>query len=265
MNLLDAIQFLPSMPDSSLLYASSYSPVLVITSILIAIFGSYAALSVLPRIVQAERTNEKLVWILVGALAMGSVVWAMHFIGMLSLNLPCGIYYEPALTFASMIPAILASGMAAMRLQGLVRYDPTLFVLSILVAVTLAYVAMYVKAGLQTIGRGRDVLGAIIMGGAISGMHYTAMSAAYFIRGNAADILPSYFGTPHLAMAVIVLLSTVAIVVAIGYRNLEMVRREEHWEFALEESGYGVWDWNVQTEELLVSERWKEMLVMGSN
>jgi diguanylate cyclase (GGDEF)-like protein/PAS domain S-box-containing protein len=35
---------------------------------------------------------------------------------------------------------------------------------------------------------------------------------------------------------------------------------EERWKFALEGSGDGVWDWNIQTSEALYSKRWKEML-----
>jgi diguanylate cyclase (GGDEF)-like protein/PAS domain S-box-containing protein len=35
---------------------------------------------------------------------------------------------------------------------------------------------------------------------------------------------------------------------------------EERWKFALEGAGDGVWDWNIQTGEALLSRRWKEML-----
>ncbi|MBV5276787.1 PAS domain S-box protein, partial [bacterium] len=35
---------------------------------------------------------------------------------------------------------------------------------------------------------------------------------------------------------------------------------EFHWKFAIEGSGYGVWDWNIQTDEVKYSKRWKEML-----
>jgi diguanylate cyclase (GGDEF)-like protein/PAS domain S-box-containing protein len=35
---------------------------------------------------------------------------------------------------------------------------------------------------------------------------------------------------------------------------------EERWQFALEGAGDGVWDWNVQTGEVLFSRRFKEML-----
>ncbi|NEX60602.1 CHASE domain-containing protein [Noviherbaspirillum galbum] len=35
---------------------------------------------------------------------------------------------------------------------------------------------------------------------------------------------------------------------------------EFRWKFALEGAGDGVWDWNVQTNEVIYSERWKAML-----
>lgn len=35
---------------------------------------------------------------------------------------------------------------------------------------------------------------------------------------------------------------------------------EQRWQFALEGAGYGVWDWNSQTNEVFFSLRWKAML-----
>jgi len=37
-------------------------------------------------------------------------------------------------------------------------------------------------------------------------------------------------------------------------------KSEERWRFALEESGQGVWDWNIQTNEVFFSRSCKEML-----
>lgn len=299
MLLADAIQFLSSTPDTSLLYQTSYNPGLIIASIFIAILGSYAALKAASHVLDADRSLLKMAWISVGAIAMGSGIWAMHFVGMLSLNLPCQVSYAPTLTLLSMVPSVLASGvalniignrvlgewslwigsvllgagigimhysgMAAMRLEGFVRYDPTLFVLSLLVAVFLAYFALRVRVQPR---RGHDLLGATIMGGAVSGMHYTAMRASYFLRGDVSSVSASTFDSTYLAMAIIIVASLVtllAIVAAIAYRNLGIARREERWRMALEGAGEGVWDWNLATNKVRYSRSWKEMLGYADN
>ena len=40
---------------------------------------------------------------------------------------------------------------------------------------------------------------------------------------------------------------------------------EERWKFAIEGSGDGVWDWNLQTGDATFSKRWKEMLGFAEN
>lgn len=43
--------------------------------------------------------------------------------------------------------------------------------------------------------------------------------------------------------------------------SLEKLKESEaRWQFALEEAGDGVWDWNVQTNEVIYSPRWKALL-----
>jgi PAS domain S-box-containing protein len=54
----------------------------------------------------------------------------------------------------------------------------------------------------------------------------------------------------------------IAIKIDITSRNamkLALLESEARWNFALEGSGDGVWDWNVQTSELFVSRQWKAM------
>ncbi len=40
---------------------------------------------------------------------------------------------------------------------------------------------------------------------------------------------------------------------------------EERWKFALEGSGYGMWDWDPQSDEATFSKRWKEILGYNEN
>ncbi|HSH97549.1 MAG: EAL domain-containing protein [Methylophilaceae bacterium] len=291
MKLSDFVRFSTYIADTTSLYPVTIQPVLVGISILVAVIGVYMALKVIPRIQIAETKPFKTFWILVGALTMGISVWSMHFIGMLALELPCGVSYEPLTTLASMIPAVLASavalifiskktssnlsifgsslllgagigtmhysGMAAMRLPGYVSYDPYLFCLSIVVAVLLAFIALECRDRLSRFSKSRDLVAALVMGAAISGMHYTATSAAYFIK---SDIpLPTrldYFSTSYLAVIIIMVLLLLAALIVTSvtaYRYMSIAKREERWRLALEAVDHAVWDWNVVIDEVSYS------------
>ena len=216
------IAFLSPADSLARAYTTHYDPLLVALSVAVAAFASFAAFQVAERLRAPGSVPIKILWQGIGGLAMGGGVWAMHFIGMLALSLPCAVFYDPAITFASMLPGVLASaaalnvmkrrrpapgpialggllmgggigamhyaGMAAMRIDGLVRYDPVLFGLSIVVAAALAGAALYVKflADARFVAHSHALsngAGAILMGAAIAGMHYTAMLAAYFLPG----------------------------------------------------------------------------------
>lgn len=239
--MIDAIQFLTVVPDASILYVAHYHKGWVFVSVLLAILTSYAALTASVRANAVAGKASQVIWILISALALGVGTWAMHFVGMLALRLPCGISYNPIITLLSMIPSLLAggvvfgfvwhhqlnkptplfgsvllgsgigtmhyTGMAAMQLEGVVRYDPKLFVISIVVAVVLSYIALRVNSSEKIVHRHRNVFIAVILGGAVSGMHYTAMAATYFVKGD-ADKLPATVFTPD-SLAVIVVLATV--------------------------------------------------------
>jgi PAS domain S-box-containing protein len=260
--------------DPSLLSYGLYTPRLVILSVLVAIFSSWMGLQIAGQ-AAANRTQR---WIVLGtgSLALGAGVWAMHFIGMLAFDLCTEVDYDPTITILSNLPSIGAAfvaltliardrlrgwglvaggvvvgagigvmhyaGMAGMRMGLELRYDPFMFGLSIVVAVVLATLALWVRFGLSNV-RGlteskRLLLAAVVMGFAISGMHYTGMEAARFV-GHPLANPPSNGGSTFLALAIslIVVAFTVFVVAANGllrYRQLfRELSRSEAWMRAL--------------------------------
>jgi len=194
----------------------SYSYWLVLVSVLVAVLASYTALDLATRIT-ASRGRHAQLWLLGGAFSMGTGIWSMHFIGMLAFSLPVPMGYDVPMTLASWVIAIIVSGfalyvvsrdkvqwrnlmiggvlmgigiasmhytgMAAMETSPPIEYQPLLFVASIAIAIGAALAALAIAFTLR-----RDslwmiyakYLAAVIMGIAITGMHYTAMAAAQF-------------------------------------------------------------------------------------
>ncbi|WP_295009109.1 MHYT domain-containing protein [uncultured Dechloromonas sp.] len=240
-------------PESNLLYAGNYDRLLVGFSIGIAILSSYAALLIAQMLGRSGHIERRRAWIALGGLCMGSGVWAMHFTGMLAFSLPCSTTYDPLVTGLSMLPGVLASGlavdvfsrqqrslrrlwlggllfgggigamhyvgMAAYRLNGLIVYDAWLFVLSLAVAVLFAVLALWITHFLAAWqGRWRvlaPLAGAVVMGGAVSGMHYTAMAAAYFVRGGEA-VAASTLTPTFLAYVVLMIGALLALVTLVA-------------------------------------------------
>jgi NO-binding membrane sensor protein with MHYT domain len=140
----------------------------------------------------------------------GTGIWQMHFVAMLGFTVPDSVVrYDPRLLTLSLGIAIVVvgcglftagfghlrgarlhlagvliglgiagmhyTGMAAVRLGGSITYEPGRFVASVLVAIVAATAALWFVTVLR--GLTATVLAALVMGAAISGMHYTAMSA----------------------------------------------------------------------------------------
>lgn len=259
------IAFLPSGQDLSLAYLNTYDMPLVVLSVLMAVFASFMALELSGRIVHATTTVGKIAWLVPGAIAMGGGVWAMHFIGMLAFSLPCGISYDPIQTLASMVPGVVASaaalwiisrenislrklwfggvlmgggigtmhysGMAAMQLDAVIYYSPTMFGLSVGFAILLAILSLHAKFELQRLqikvpNWVQSLIAGTFMGIAISGMHYIAMEAAYFIpTGDTPNLLPGIKPTVLAAGIGITTVMLVALTLAgsILGRHLETI------------------------------------------
>jgi len=219
---------------------------LVILSLLIAFATSYTALNLLAHM---RKSSGKAfwIWLVCGALAMGCGIWSVHFVGMLAFSLPVPLGYDLPLTLLSLIFAIAISGaalwimrfsllnnsltaagalfmgigIAATHYTGLaanlmsppIDYDPALVILSISIAIIAASLALFIAFRLQyksSIGVVLTKLfSAAVLGGAISGMHYTGMAAAHFAPDSVSLVGDSSAGINNLALASIVILVTV--------------------------------------------------------
>src|SRR5579871_3159722 len=89
----------------------TYDLRLVALSVILAIAASYAALDLAGRIASA-RGWVRATWLICGAAAMGSGIWAMHYIGMLALQMPMPVYYHVPTVAASLLAAVAASAIA---------------------------------------------------------------------------------------------------------------------------------------------------------
>ena len=232
------------------LLLANYEPWMVVLSLAVASATSALGLQLagMARTVGAGRLRQ--LTLFSGSLAMGGGIWAMHFIGMLAFSLCTRVGFDAGITLASMLPAVLASwvalnlisrgtlrrslwvlggvlvgagigamhytGMAAMELTAQLRYDPVWFAASIVVAVLLAMLALWVRFGLEhRVSRLTAVLlGGLIMGCAIAGMHYTAMGAARFV-GTPDELCVDHIDrNGYLALAITVVTLTISLLTA---------------------------------------------------
>ncbi|KTD69686.1 sensory box histidine kinase/response regulator [Legionella steelei] len=106
-----------ALPPNQLL--GIYDPKLVVLSFFVAMMASYVALDLTGRLRDRSNTKKEVrLWLLGGAIAMGSGIWSMHFIGMLSFTIPgLVLKYDLLWTILSLFVAILASCFALFLLK----------------------------------------------------------------------------------------------------------------------------------------------------
>ena len=81
-----------------------YQPLLVLLSYVIVSVAAYVAISILRKINPADSQSRR--WgSIAGAVAMGTGIWSMHFIGMLAFKMDMAHTYDPGLTALSMLIA----------------------------------------------------------------------------------------------------------------------------------------------------------------
>jgi PAS domain S-box-containing protein len=235
------------MPSPDLVLAGSYDHGLVALSVVIAVLASYTALDLAGR-VTATHGRARLIWLVGGATAMGIGIWSMHYVGMLAFSLPVPVQYDWPMVLASLATGILSAalalfvvsrqrmgalrasgasifmgggitamhytGMVAMRLPAMCHYSPPLVALSVVLAIAFSLIALWLTFHLRGEAGGRRLrkgASALLMGAAISDMHYTAMGAASFTRAVEVPDLShaisiSSVGAAAIAMATLMVL-----------------------------------------------------------
>jgi two-component system sensor histidine kinase/response regulator len=202
---------------SGVILPIEYQPLLVLISILVSVFSSICAFEITARL---RGSAPRAVWLSLGAAMMGTGIWAMHFIGMLAVHVHMPMRWDPWLTAFSVVPGILASsvaleignrqdmttlhrilagvviacgvasmhysGMAAMHVDGEVHYETDLFLLSLILAIVLCVSSVTVWGWLLNRLHGKGTLlssgiSGVLMGSAITAMHYVAMAATRFV------------------------------------------------------------------------------------
>ncbi len=234
-------------PPTILQFHQHYSAPLVVLSVVMGILAAYTAVDLSGRIYD-DTGRSRILWLLGVAVTMGIGIWSMHFVGMLALALPTNVSYLLPHLLSSVAFAIGAAafalwiatrssvrplelvlaaivlgiaiagmhyiGMAGMRMAARIEYDSLLFWLSIAVAIAVSYVALLLIRRLRT-GRTLRVrlariVAAIVMGLAISGMHYIGMAAAHFMPvGHDVGVQP---GLPPAVLAGLVAVASILLV-----------------------------------------------------
>jgi NO-binding membrane sensor protein with MHYT domain len=215
-------------------------------------------------------------WLCLAAVAIGATgIWAMHFIAMLGFSIPGQtISYNVPITIASMVLAIVVVGvglfitgygdgsvkrlliggvvvgvgvasmhyigMYAMVMPDGMSYSPLLLILSVVIAIVAGTAALWigtwVSGWLPTLGA------AMVMGVAVSGMHYTGMAAMHVhaaggmamggVSGG-AFLLPMIVGISLVTLVLTLIISLsateeeIALDAKIKYHLEELERRQQ--------------------------------------
>ncbi|MDY0999141.1 bifunctional diguanylate cyclase/phosphodiesterase [Pantoea agglomerans] len=222
----------------------TWDSVLICVSLIVAFIASFTALDTAGRVAVSRGWSARF-WLLVGGIAMGIGVWAMHFIGMLAMMMPMMMRYDTRLTILSLLVAILASvlafgqtvgglhltrqrllrgtlilgagvvvmhylGMYALLIEPQPEWNALLVALSVLIAFAASglalWLAFHLRQGDHHLMLMRG-LASLVMGIAIAGMHYVGMAAAEFSHSS----MMQPHGVSNAGLAVWVTLITLTI------------------------------------------------------
>jgi diguanylate cyclase (GGDEF)-like protein/PAS domain S-box-containing protein len=205
---------------------------LVALAVTICALASYTAISLLHH-VRRSTGRMRFIWLVVSAMTTGFGIWATHFIAMLAFAPGLPTAYHLGFTLLSLVAAVVLTGiglsvaitadipgatwlggavvgvgiatmhylgMAAFEVEGRLVWDPILIEVSILCGVLFGAAALPV--GLHGEKPAWTFCGALLMTGAICGLHFTAMGAVSIVPDPTVEFSRSSLPVGWLATAV---------------------------------------------------------------
>jgi NO-binding membrane sensor protein with MHYT domain len=226
---------------------------------LMSCLGSFLGLRCITR-ARAYTGRTRAVWLLLASVALGATgIWVMHFIAMLGFAIPGQqILYNVPVTLISLLVAVVVVaaglfivgyggggllpvlaggviiglgvatmhyvGMSAMSMQDSVRYNMGMVGVSVLIAIVAGTAALL--AGLHVRGVWSSLGVSLIMGVAVTGMHYTGMAAMHVYAGGSGMTMsghtPDSFLFP-LLLGASVLTFVLALIIALSPNEEEIL------------------------------------------
>ncbi len=228
----------------------TYDPILVIFSVIVAIFGAYTCFDLVIRIRKSDQAVNKAL-LMGAAFAIGGSIWSMHFVAMLAVQLPIIIRYDLLMTLISGLVSVLMTavallivstgaysfkrivvagiimglgissmhyvGMAAIRGNCSISYSTLWVVISIGVGMAASTASLWSAMALH--GVWRRIVAALVMGISISGVHYTSMAGTTFLAIDKAII----FSQPILSPFSLGLVTAISTFIILGGALLTLV------------------------------------------
>jgi two-component system sensor histidine kinase/response regulator len=198
----------------------------VVLSLVCAVLASAVALFVV------SRPQMKLADALLGSMAMGGGIAAMHYIGMAAMRQRAMCSYSPALVIASIVLAVIIS-LVALWLSFTLRYD-------------------------DHNGRMKKFASAILMGAAIPVMHYTGMAAATFSPAIAEPDLSRAVSVSELGIAGVAVVTFFVLGLAVltsvvdrrfSHQAVELELSEQRYRQIVESAKVILWRKNIHSPQ----------------
>jgi PAS domain S-box-containing protein len=228
----------------------SYNYPVAALAVCISVLASYTALDLAERITASYGMVRRQVWLISGGVVLGIGIWSMHYTAMWALRIPVPVEYYWPLVLLSVLEGVVASiialavvsrktlgmraaiagslfqgagisglhytAMASMRMPAMCHYSLPIVGLSVLAAVAGSLLSLWLTflfGNRPTGWKLRKIASAVVMGAAISLMHFTGMAAASFTTDNTP---PDFTYGVRITLLGIAGIITVTVIVLFG-------------------------------------------------